>query len=207
MIPEAFRRRIDAIVIGASAGGIEAISPLLAAFTVDSKIAVFVVLHIPRDRPTGLAQLFQRKCAMTVREAEDKEPVVTGTVYIAPPDYHLLIDKGPQLSLSHDDAVNFSRPSVDVLFESAADVYKSRLVAIILSGGNNDGTAGIIAVQNAGGLTIVQNPATASVSLMPLSAINGCMPDLIESPENIAALLAELRGAEVKSAEFGNNES
>ncbi len=100
---------------------------------------------------------------MPVREAQDKEPWSPAPVYFAPPDYHLLIDRGPQLALSADDLVNFSRPSVDVLFESAADVYGDRLLGIILTGASEDGAAGLDAVRRAGGRTVVQQPDTAQV--------------------------------------------
>lgn len=192
MRPASFERTIDAIVIGASAGGVEVISTLLAALSPAMKIAVFIVLHIPRDRPSGLAEFFQKKCALPVREAQDKEPVLGGTIYVAPPDYHLLIDAGPQLALSHDQPVHFSRPSIDVLFESAADIYRERLLGIVLSGGNDDGAAGLYTVQQLGGLVIVQEPATALVSSMPLAAVNLCNPDVVASPQAIASILGEL---------------
>src|SRR5215510_9745965 len=100
---------------------------------------VFVVLHIPREKPSLLVDIFTPKCELPVREAEDKQPIEPGTVYFAPPDYHLLIDEGPALALSSDEAVHFSRPSIDVLFESAADVYGARLLGIILTGASEDG--------------------------------------------------------------------
>ena len=105
-----------------------------------------------------------QKCALPVCEAADKEPVRPGTVYFAPPDYHLLIDAGPSLALSADELVNYSRPSIDVLFESAADVYGARLLGIILTGANEDGAAGLAAVHAAGGITIVQEPDSAQVN-------------------------------------------
>jgi CheB methylesterase len=115
------RERVDAVVIGASAGGVEALSVLLPALPPDSSAAIFIVLHIPRDKPSLLAQIFANKCALPVREAEDKEPVAPGTVYFAPSNYHLLLDRGPQTALSADDPVHHSRPSIDVLFESAVE--------------------------------------------------------------------------------------
>ena len=129
---------------------------------------------------------------MDVREAQDKEPVVPGTVYFAPPDYHLLVDEGPQLALSTDDLVNFSRPSIDVLFESAADVYGDRLLGIILTGASHDGAAGLEAVHRAGGWTVVQQPATAQAPLMAESAIKQSPVDFILPLEQIARLLATL---------------
>ena len=184
--------RIDAVAIGASAGGVEALTVLLPALPRDMRAAVFVVLHIPRDRPSMLVELFQPKCRVRVFEAIDKAPIEPGTVYFAPPDYHLLIDQGPSLALSADELVNFSRPSVDVLFESAADVYKDRLLGIILTGASHDGAAGLSAVALAGGLTVVQDPQTAEVRVMVDAAARRCQPDRTLSLPAIAQLLGTL---------------
>ncbi|APW37914.1 chemotaxis protein CheB [Rhodoferax koreense] len=171
----ALRGQVDAVVVGASAGGVEALIQLLPAFAAGFQGAVIVVLHLPRDRRSLLVDIFQPRCALAVREAQDKESVAGGTIYFAPPDYHLLVDRGPdarpQLALSVDEAVNYSRPSIDVLFESAADVYRERLMGIVLTGGNQDGASGLMAVQRAGGVSVVQDPETAQVSLMPASAL------------------------------------
>jgi two-component system chemotaxis response regulator CheB len=193
-------RRIEAIAIGASAGGIEALSLLLPALSARLTASVFVVIHIPRDRPSLLAEVFANKCALPVFEAEDKLPVTAGAVYFAPPDYHLLIDVDAdtattQLALSADELVNFSRPAIDVLFESAADRYGANLLGIVLTGGNADGAAGLKCIADAGGLTIAQNPATARTALMPESAIDLQMPDWVLELEEIAALLATLDSA------------
>jgi len=184
--------RIDAVAIGASAGGVEALTVLLPALPRDMRAAVFVVLHIPRDRPSMLVELFQPKCRVRVFEAIDKAPIEPGTVYFAPPDYHLLIDQGPSLALSADELVNFSRPSVDVLFESAADVYKDRLLGIILTGASHDGAAGLSAVALAGGLTVVQDPQTAEVRVMVDAAARRRQPDRTLSLPAIAQLLGTL---------------
>jgi two-component system chemotaxis response regulator CheB len=184
--------RIDAVVIGASAGGIEALTVLLPALARGLRPSIFVVLHLPRDRPSVLADIFARKCVVPVREAEDKEIVTPGTVYFAPNDYHLLVDQGPQLALSADDPVHHSRPSVDVLFESAADIYKDRLLAIILTGANEDGASGLAAVHDAGGLTIVQRPDTALAPLMALSALKLRPADWVLTLNEIAGMLRTL---------------
>lgn len=196
MNPEVQRRRIDAIVIGASAGGVEALSVLLPALPVSLRASVFIVVHLPRERPSLLADIFAPKCALPVREAEDKMPVESGTVYFAPPDYHLLLDKGPQLALSVDDLVHYSRPSIDVLFDSAADVYGARLMGIILTGANEDGSAGLAAVHRLGGMTIVQEPDSAQVPLMVLSALRRSAPDFVLPLDEIAALLRTLASAD-----------
>jgi two-component system, chemotaxis family, protein-glutamate methylesterase/glutaminase len=164
--------RIDAIVVGASAGGIEALMTLLPPLPATFGVPIFIVLHLPRGRPSLLTEIFLGKCALRVCEAQDKEPVRSGTVYFAPPDYHLLIDEGPQLALSTDEPVHHSRPSIDVLFESAADIYRSRLLGIILSGANEDGAAGLAAVAAAGGTTIVQEPGSAAVKQMVVAALS-----------------------------------
>ncbi|MFJ9450643.1 chemotaxis protein CheB [Herbaspirillum sp. NPDC101397] len=184
--------RVDAVVIGTSAGGVEALSHLLPALQRGAQAAVFVVLHLPRERPSLLVDIFAPKCRMTVREASDKEPVEAGTIYFAPPDYHLLVDEGPQLALSSDELVNFSRPAIDVLFESAADEYGERLLGIVLTGGNQDGAAGLQAIRAAGGMSIVQQPETAQVPYMPELALERGAVDYVLTLEQIAALLGTL---------------
>jgi two-component system, chemotaxis family, protein-glutamate methylesterase/glutaminase len=191
--------RIDAVVIGASAGGVDALSVLLPALPPTSRAAVFVVLHLPRDRPSLLSEIFARKCALPVREAEDKESVAAGTVYFAPSNYHLLLDRGPQMALSTDDLVHFSRPSIDVLFESAADVYGNRLLGIILTGANEDGAAGLAAVHDGGGITVVQTPTTARSPQMAISALKMRPAHLVLPLDRIAALLTTLQPTGVPS--------
>jgi two-component system chemotaxis response regulator CheB len=182
----------EAVVIGTSTGGVEALSLLLPALPRGMRAAVLVVLHLPRHRPSRLVDVFQRKCALPVREAEDKDPVEAGTVYFAPPDYHLLVEEGPQLALSADDLVNFSRPSVDVLFESAADVYKDRLLGIILTGASPDGAAGLRAVSRAGGWTVVQDPGTAQATIMVQAALRHTTVDALLTLDQIAELLRSM---------------
>jgi two-component system chemotaxis response regulator CheB len=184
--------RIDAVVIGASAGGIEALNVLLPALSPGLRPPVFIVLHLPRNRPSVLAEIFAKKCAVPVREAEDKEMVAPGTVYFAPNDYHLLVDQGPQLALSADDPVHHSRPSVDVLFESAADIYHDRLLGIILTGANDDGASGLAAVHDTGGVTIVQRPDTARAPHMALSALKLRPADYVLTLTEIAGVLQTL---------------
>jgi two-component system chemotaxis response regulator CheB len=185
-------RRIDAIVLGASAGGVEALTVLLPCLSAELRAAVFIVVHLPRERPSLLTELFVSKCALQVREAEDKMPVEPGTVYFAPPNYHLLLDKGPQLALSVDDPVHFSRPSIDVLFQSAADIYGNRLLGIILTGANQDGTAGLAAVHQAGGMTIVQEPGSAQAPHMAASALKETKADFVLPLNEIGMLLKTL---------------
>ncbi|HEX4049264.1 MAG TPA: chemotaxis protein CheB [Steroidobacteraceae bacterium] len=191
--PDHLGTRIAAVVMGASAGGIEALGALLPALPPDSSAAVLIVLHLLRERPSMLAEIFSSRCALPVSEAQDKEPVLAGRVYFAPPDYHLLVDRGPQLALSVDEPVHFSRPSIDVLFESAADIYGAALLGIILSGANEDGTAGLAAVRRAGGLTVVQQPDSAAVPYMVRSALASGAAELTLTLPQIAAMLGSLR--------------
>lgn len=190
--PATFGRRIDAIVIGASAGGVDVLSTLLPALPVELQAAVFVVLHQPPDRASVLVEIFGRKCALRVREAEDKDAVEPGTIYFAPPNYHLLVERGPRIALSVDDLVQFSRPSIDVLFQSAADAYRHHLLGILLTGWNEDGAAGLATISTLHGTTIVQDPESAEAPVMPLSAMRLLRPDFVLSPGAIADLLRNL---------------
>ncbi|MGC4002344.1 MAG: chemotaxis protein CheB [Pirellulales bacterium] len=134
---------VAAVAIGASAGAVEALSAILPALPEEFPFSIFIVVHVPPDRVSYLVELFRRKCRATIREAEDKDTILAGTIYFAPPDYHLLIERAKTISLSSEEAVNFSRPSVDVLFESAADAYGPELLGIVLTGGSDDGAQGL----------------------------------------------------------------
>ena len=171
------------------------------------------MIHIPRERPSLLPELFAERCAVRVKEAEDKEPVQRGTVYFAPPDYHLLIDRGPgrgglalrppRLALSGDEPVHFSRPSIDVLFESAADAYGKRLLGLILTGANEDGADGLAAVRRAGGRTVVQDPHCAAVPILPEAALSRGPADFLLSLEQLqGSSRAALREDDYDAAEI-----
>jgi two-component system chemotaxis response regulator CheB len=178
-----------AVVIGASAGALEALSVILPALPAKFALPVMIVVHVPPHRRNILAQLFNDKCALPVREADDKEPINGGEVYFAPPDYHLLVETDRTVVLSSDEPVLYSRPSIDVLFESAADAYGPSLIAVILTGANNDGARGMRAVLDAGGIAIVQRPEEASASAMPAAALAMCPTALVMSLDEIAAYL------------------
>lgn len=180
----------EAIVVGGSSGGIDALMTLLPLLPSRLRAAMLIVLHLPRDRPSLLAGIFSERCALPVREAQDKEAIAPGTVYVAPPDYHLLVDHGPGIVLSVDAPVHFSRPAIDVLFESAADLYGDRVIGVLLSGANEDGAAGLHAIHAAGGLVVVQDPASALVSTMPQAALQRTRAHHTLPPAGIAALLA-----------------
>lgn len=184
--------RIEAVAIGASAGAVEALSAILPRLPADYPLPVLVVVHVPADRRSVLAALFQSKCRIAVREAEDKEPAVPGTIYFAPPDYHLRVEADRTLSLSADDPVLYSRPSIDVLFESAADAYGAALAGVVLTGANQDGARGLAAVAEAGGIALVEEPATACASIMPTAALKACPAARALSLDAIAACLLDL---------------
>ncbi|KFN50262.1 hypothetical protein P873_07850 [Arenimonas composti TR7-09 = DSM 18010] len=159
------------MVIGASAGGVSALGALLPHLPADFPAVVLVVLHVPPERPSLLARILAPRCAMPVLEAEDKMPLVAGTIVVAPPDYHLQVDTGPAVALSVDPPVSWSRPSVDVLFETAAAVFGPDLTGIVLTGASDDGAAGLAAVVAAGGQALVQDPAEAEAATMPAAAL------------------------------------
>src|SRR5690606_8571365 len=139
-----------------------------------------------------LPQIFQHLCRLRTAEAEHGEPIEPGTVYFAPPDYHLLVDRGPQIALSVDEPVHFSRPSIDVLFESAADLYGPGLLGIVLTGASKDGAQGLSAIARAGGTTIGQHPESAAVDTLPLAALREARVDHVLHPVGIAECLASL---------------
>jgi two-component system chemotaxis response regulator CheB len=159
--------RIGAIVVGVSAGAINALSVLLPALPRELAVAVIVVVHVSAGRRSLLCDLFRARCAMRVREPVDKEPVGAGTIWFAPPDYHLLVERERTFALSLEAPVHFSRPSIDVLFESAADAYGSELLAIVLTSASCDGSAGALSVRSHGGTVVVQEPDTADAPLLP----------------------------------------
>lgn len=182
----------EAVVIGASAGALEALSRLLPALPAQYGLAVMIVVHLPPDKKSILAELFQDKCRIKVMEAEDKEPIRAGVAYFAPPDYHLLVEPDKTLSLSSDEPVLFSRPSIDVLFESAADAYGPALAGVVLTGASQDGAQGLAAVIEAGGLGIIQEPAEAYASAMPEAAIAKCQAAQVLPLGEIALCLRAL---------------
>jgi len=185
-------RPVDAVVIGASAGGLAALSALVSGLPAMYRLPLLMVQHVPPTGPTQLVEIFQRKTALKVKEASDKEPVRGATLYFAAPGYHLLVEDDLSLSLSQDDAMHFSRPSIDVLFESAADAWGERVAGVLLTGANEDGAAGLDAIRRAGGTTIVQDPGEAEVATMPLAALQRFAPDYLLPLRDIHRLLREL---------------
>lgn len=163
--------RYSAIVIGASAGGLTALSNLLSGMPKNFKLPIIVVQHRSREERDLLESVLQQKCEIRIKQADEKEVITGGFVYIAPPDYHLLVESDMSFSLSIDETVNYSRPSIDVLFESAALVYKEKLIGVVLTGSNDDGSNGMKTIHKYHGLTIAQNPGEAQHPTMPVASI------------------------------------
>lgn len=184
------QRDADAVVIGASAGGVHALQAVLGALDADFAPAVLVVLHLSPGRESLMAELLGAACALPVAEALDKQPVRGGTVTLAPPDYHLLVEPERCLALSVDDPVLFSRPAIDPLFESAAAAYGPRLLALLLTGASTDGSAGLAAVRRRGGQAWVQDPASASAATMPAAALAHAGADAVLTLDQMCRRLA-----------------
>lgn len=182
----------EAIVIGVSSGGMNVLKIISAALPIDFKIPIIIVQHVGAHSDSKWIQLLNEKSNLLIKEADEKEKIEKGTMYIAAPNYHLLIEKDKTFSLTIDERVNFARPSIDVLFESAAEAYREKLIGIVLTGSNNDGTKGIIRIKECGGLTIIQDPKTAESPYMPKSAIDAIEADYILSLEDIVELLIKI---------------
>ena len=183
----------ELIVMGGSWGGMRALSTVLEALPAGFELPLVVAQHRPVTHGTDmLEQVLARSSKLDVVAATDKEPLTPGRVYVAPADYHLLVEPG-HLALSSDAPVEFSRPSIDVLFESAADTYGSRTVGVLLTGANQDGAAGLARIATAGGFTVVQDPATAERPDMPAAAIARGAARRVLPRERIGPFLAELR--------------
>lgn len=189
-----------AVVVGVSMGGVEAIQFLLGGLPGHFPLPILIVHHISPDSGSDLARLFNSHCALHVKEAEEEELALPGTVYLAPPNYHLLIERDCRLALSADPHVNFSRPSVDVLFESAADVFGQALIGIILTGAGSDGSLGLKMVKDKGGFAIIQDPTDAQTENMPRNALAAVNADEVLPLKGIAPLLCQL-------AQIGRNVS
>jgi two-component system chemotaxis response regulator CheB len=185
-------RRIEAVVIGGSAGGVDALINLLPAIPLGYALPVFCILHLPGDRESRLAELFADRLPVPVREAVDKEGIVPGTVYFAGSSYHLSVEQDRRFSISCEPPVHYARPAIDLLMESAADAYGPALAGILLTGANHDGAAGMAHIRACGGFTVVQEPAEAQVPIMPLEAIRRCDPHLVLPLSGIRALLPML---------------
>ena len=186
---------IEAIVIGASAGGVEALLSVFGELPMGFGLPIITVLHLPDERRSQLAEVFDRRVNMPVVEARDKEMIQPGTLHFAGPGYHLSVEHDRSLSLSQEDRVHHSRPAIDYLFDSAADVYGKGLLAILLTGANQDGARGLAHVKQSGGTTVVQDPLEARVAVMPRAALALHEPDHILTLSRIGTLLASLESS------------
>ncbi|OBY60912.1 chemotaxis protein CheB [Pseudomonas sp. AU12215] len=186
------QRAVRAVVIGASAGGVDALFQLFDGLPADFALPMVVVLHLPESHESQLVELFARRLEIPVREAHDKAPIEAGTLYFAAAGYHLSIERDFTFALSREAPRNFSRPAIDILFDSAADAYRGALAGILLTGANQDGAEGLAHIHREGGLSIVQDPAEAAVSTMPEAAIALHAPDYILPLREIHALLLRM---------------
>ncbi|BBH46785.1 chemotaxis protein CheB [Pseudomonas sp. KU43P] len=186
---------VNAVVIGASAGGVAALLQVLGGLPVGFTTPVLCVLHLPDDRHSQLAEVLQRRVHRPVCEAHDKQVIAPGQIYVATPGYHLSVERDFSLSLSQEEPVHFSRPAIDYLFMSAADAFGDGLLGILLTGANEDGAAGLAYIKNSGGRTVVQDPRDAQVALMPEAALALHQPDHILSLSGIEQLLANLESS------------
>ncbi|MFZ6012365.1 MAG: chemotaxis protein CheB [Bacteroidota bacterium] len=181
-----------AIVIGVSAGGLSALTFLFEQLPANYPIPMIVIQHRSSDQNGLLEEVLRYKCKIRIKQADEKEPIKTGVIYVAPPGYHLLVERDNTFSLSSDEPVFFSKPSIDVLFETAAEVFKEKIVGLILTGANRDGTNGIKAIYEKGGLTIAQHPEEAQFPYMPRAAIESGGVKHIWTLKEIRKFLLEL---------------
>lgn len=167
------------LVVGGSAGSLQVVLGMVSVFQKDFPLPVLIVLHRTGLFESSLEDLLSIRTGLPAKEVEEKETVLPGTLYLAPADYHVLLEKNQTFSLDYSERVHFSRPSIDVSFRSAAAVYGPGLIALLLSGANADGTEGLQYVQEKGGITVIQDPETADVPYMPQHAISRLQPDCI----------------------------
>jgi two-component system chemotaxis response regulator CheB len=176
----------ELVVIGTSLGGLAALEILLPGLPEGLPLAIVIVQHRLAQSDQTLSLLLQLRCALPVCEPDDKEPIIPGRVYLAPPDYHLLIGRG-RFALSTEPRVCYARPSIDVLFESAAHMYGAGVIGVVLTGASRDGADGLASIKARGGLTIAQSPSTAESAVLPQAAIDAVDVDAILPLEEIGA--------------------
>lgn len=181
------------VVIGASLGGVEALACILGTLPKDYKPPIIIVQHLSADANDFWLKYIGKNCSLTIKEAEEKEAIKPNMVYVAPANYHLLVEEDRTFSLGAGEKVNFSRPSIDVLFETAADAYGPNLLGVVLTGASVDGSKGVMKIKRRGGMAIAQDPETAEAKLMPSSAIKACTMDCIGSLEKISEFLRKFQ--------------
>lgn len=187
------RPDFEAVVMGVSAGGLEALRNILPSLPGDFPLSVIIVQHRHPNSDHYMITSLNKHCQLKVKEVDEKETAEQGVIYIAPPNYHLLIETDRSFSLSTSEPVQHARPAVDVLFETAAEAYGSQLIGVILTGANSDGSAGLKCIKERGGLAIVQDPATAAVDFMPKAALAATEVDYVLKLEEIGPFLAGMK--------------
>lgn len=179
-------------IIGGSSGSLEVLFSVLPQLHAIPHIAIIIVLHRKNSLHTLLSDVFSFRSALSIKEAEEKETITRGTVYIAPADYHLLVEKDGSISLDVSEKVNFSRPSIDVCMETAAEAFREKTVGILLSGANADGVEGMLRIKHWGGVTVAQSPETAEIDYMPKQAVERNAADMLLTPDEIATFINQL---------------
>lgn len=182
----------EAIVIGVSSGGMKVLKTLFSSLPSTFQLPIVIVQHISARSDNQWIKMLNDTYDLTILEVEEKEKIENGKIYIAPANYHVLIEKNKSFSLSVEPLVNHARPSVDILFETAADAYKDKLIGIVLTGANSDGAAGLKKIKDLNGLVIVQDPSEAENYSMPNAAIKSAAPEYILPLMNIIDLLIKL---------------
>lgn len=181
-----------AVVMGLSSGGMDAMKMIFSALPEDFSIPIAIVQHISPRSDSEWIQILNNQYRICIKEAEEKEDLRSGTVYLAPPNYHLLMEKNGSFSLSVDERVSYARPAIDVLFETAAEAFGEEVIGVVMTGSNHDGSAGLKKIKECGGVTIVQDPKTAFSSYMPQEAINRVAPDHVLDLQGIIEFLKSL---------------
>jgi two-component system, chemotaxis family, protein-glutamate methylesterase/glutaminase len=184
--------KYEAITMGISSGGWQALNQILPQLPESFPIPILIVQHLAAGSDDYLARTLNGKCRLKVKDADEKEPIEKGVIYLAPANYHLLVEQNKTLSLSTNEAINYARPSIDVLFETAADVYGPGLIGVVFTGASNDGSQGLYKIKERGGLAIVQDPSTAESEIMPRSAIEAVDIDYIVPLQEIVPCLIKL---------------
>lgn len=185
-------KNCEALIIGGSAGSLEVILKVLPYLNTDIKFVIIIVLHRKSGTDNLLTDLLSSRTKLPVKEAKEKESAKAGIIYLAPSDYHLLIENDHTFSLDHFEKINYSRPSIDVSFQSAAEVYKNKLAGLLLSGANEDGKAGLQYIKKHGGIAAVQDPDCAAVSFMPEQALLNVKIDAVLQIEEMASYINRL---------------
>ena len=184
--------KYDAVVIGASWGGINALKVLLSELPIDFLVPVFVVQHLLPEEDSYLVTYLKENTSIEIKDPNSLEKIVPSVVFIAPPNYHMLLEKTEHIVLSVEEKVNYSRPSIDLLFLSAAEVYKEKLIGVVLTGANSDGSVGLKRIKELGGFTIVQDPKQAEAGIMPKAAIKSTEVDYVLNIEEIGQAIKKL---------------